>query len=46
MVLRQLLFDVLKKEDDYIEIPMIIKNVRLTKQFFHLLLLFLSCKLA
>ena len=31
MVLRQLLFDVLEKEDDYIEIPMIIKNVGLTK---------------
>ena len=28
MVLRQLLFDVLEKEDDYIGIPMIIKNVR------------------
>ena len=27
MVLRQLLFDVLEKEDDYIEIPMIIENV-------------------
>ena len=31
MVLCQLLFDVVVKEDDYIEISMIIKNVGLTK---------------
>ena len=31
MALRQLFFDVMEKEDDYIEIPMIIENVGLTK---------------